>query len=315
MRRIGFLIYPEFSLMALAVASAFETVNLYSAQPEYEISFISETGEPFKTSSGLIIHSEAFTKAAFDTFIIGGATQIKPVSPGVLEYLSNARVQSRRIAAVCTGAFVLAQAGILNGLRATTHWMHARELQTEFPKVKVEEDKIFINDGNVWTSAGMSAGIDLALALIEEDLGQETAQSVAKKLVVYHRRPGGQSQFSSLLELEPKSDRIRLALSYAKDNIQTPLTVEKLADAASLSPRQFSRAFTSETGQTPAKAIENLRTEMARDMIYQSRHPLDVIANLTGFNDPDRMRRAFLRAYGQPPQVFRRNYRDNSSPR
>lgn len=301
--------------MALAVVSAFETVNLYSAQHEYEISFISETGEPFKTASGLIIHSEAFSKVPFDTLIIGGASQIKPASVGMLQFLSNSKVQSRRIAAVCTGAFILAEAGLLNGLRATTHWLHARELQKKFPKVKVDEDKIFINDGNIWTSAGMSAGIDLALALIEDDLGQATARSVAKKLVVYHRRPGGQSQFSSLLELEPKSDRIRLALSYAKDNIQMPLSVEKLANAANLSPRQFSRAFTSETGQTPAKAIENLRIEMAKDLIYQSRHPLDVIANLTGFNDPDRMRRAFLRAYGQPPQVFRRNYRDNYSQR
>lgn len=312
MKRIGFLIYPEFSLMALAVASAFETVNLYSKQPHYEISFVSEAGKAIKTSSGLSILSEPFNGKRFDTFIIGGATAIKPASPAVNDYLKASTNHFRRIAAVCTGTFILAEAGLLHDKRVTTHWLHARELQKKYPSIKVEEDKIFINDGNVWTSAGMSAGIDLALALIEDDLGQEMARAVAKKLVVYHRRAGGQSQFSSLLELEPKSDRIRLALTYAKDNLHKTLGVEDLANAASLSPRQFSRVFTSETGQSPAKAIQNLRVEMARELIESSRHPLDVIANLTGFADPDRMRRAFIRAYGQPPQVMRRNTHLNS---
>ena len=170
----------------------------------------------------------------------------------------------------------------------------------------MEEDRIFIIDGPVWTSAGMTAGIDLALAMIEQDLGADVARAVAKKLVVYHRRAGGQSQFSALLELEPKSDRIQSALAYAKRNLASkPLTVEQLAEAAHLSPRQFSRAFRAETGQSPAKAVENLRVEAARLMMEQSRHPIDVIARQTGFADRDRMRRAFLRAFGQPPQVIR----------
>jgi transcriptional regulator GlxA family with amidase domain len=173
----------------------------------------------------------------------------------------------------------------------------------------VEEDRIFIIDGPVWTSAGMTAGIDLALAMIEQDLGADVARAVARKLVVYHRRAGGQSQFSALLELEPKSDRIQSALTYAKGNLDKPLRVEQLAEAAHLSPRQFSRAFRAETGQSPAKAIENLRVEAARLMMEQSRHPIDIIARQTGFADRDRMRRAFLRAFGQPPQVIRRNVR------
>src|SRR5947208_249439 len=209
----------------------------------------------------------------------------------------------------CRGAFILAEAGLPDGRRATTHWHRARELQAGFPKVKVEEDRIFIIDGPVWTSAGMTAGIDLALAMVEKDLGADVARMVARKQVVYHRRAGGQSQFSALLELEPKSDRIQSALTYAKRNLGTPLTVGQLAKAVHLSPRQFGRAFRAETGQSPAKAVENLRVEAARLMMEQSRHPIDVIARQTGFIDRDRMRRAFLRAFGQPPQVIRRNAR------
>ncbi len=163
--------------------------------------------------------------------------------------------------------------------------------------------------GSAVVSAGMTAGIDLALAMIEKDLSAEVARAVARQLVVYHRRAGGQSQFSALLELEPKSDRIQRALAYAKRNLDTPLTVGQLAEAAHLSPRQFSRAFHAETGQSPAKAVENLRLEAARLMMEQSRHPIEVIARQTGFADRDRMRRAFLRAFGQPPQVIRRNAR------
>ena len=173
----------------------------------------------------------------------------------------------------------------------------------------MEEDRIFIIDGPVWTSAGMTAGIDLALAMVEQDLGVEAARAVAKKLVVYHRRAGGQSQFSALLELEPKSDRIQSALAYAKRNLDSELTVGRLAEAAHLSPRQFSRAFRAETGQSPAKAVENLRVEAARLLMEQSRHPIEVVARQTGFADRDRMRRAFLRAFGQPPQAIRRNAR------
>jgi transcriptional regulator GlxA family with amidase domain len=153
----------------------------------------------------------------------------------------------------------------------------------------------------------MTAGIDLALSMIEDDLGAELAKSVAKKLVLYHRRAGGQSQFSALLELEPKSDRIQTALVYARKNLHKPLSVDQLADAAGLSPRQFSRVFHSETGQSPAKAIENLRVEAARSLMENSTHTIDVVAQQTGFSDRDRMRRAFLRAFGQPPQVIRRH--------
>jgi transcriptional regulator GlxA family with amidase domain len=242
-----------------------------------------------------------------DTVIVGRGTARS--TPGLIEFVRQSVGRYRRVAATCTGAFILAEAGVLDGRRATTHWKRARELQARHPKVKVEEDRIFIIDGPVWTSAGMTAGIDLALAMVEQDLGVDIARAIARHLVVYHRRAGGQSQFSTLLELEPKSDRIQSALAYAKQNLHAPLAVEQLAKAAHLSPRQFSRAFRAETGQSPAKAVENLRLEAARLMMEQSRHPIEVIARQTGFADRDRMRRAFLRAFGQPPQAMRRNGR------
>jgi len=213
------------------------------------------------------------------------------------------------VTSICTGAFILAEAGLLRGRRATTHWFYARELQRRFPEITVEEDRIFIIDGPIWTSAGATAGLDLALAMVEKDLGTEVARSVAKKLVMHHRRAGGQSQHSELLALSPKSDRIQNALSYAEKNLGSSLTVDKLAEAASLSPRQFSRAFLAETGQTPAKAVEKLRLEAARLMIEQSHHPIEVVARETGFVDRRRMRDAFLRTFGQPPQIIRRNAR------
>jgi transcriptional regulator GlxA family with amidase domain len=309
MRDVAFVVYPGYSVMALAVVSAFETANGIADEPLYDLHFVSETGGRVKTSAGMTLDSEAFSDMPFDTLIVGGATIPEPSTPGLVAFMRDAPKRHRRIAAVCAGAFVLAEAGLLDGRHATTHWLHARDLQRQFPKVKMDEDRIFINDGPIWTSAGMSAGIDLGLALIENDLGPALAKSVARKLVVYHRRGGGQSQFSTLLELTPKSDRIQTALAYARENLHKPLTVPELADAAHLSPRQFSRAFHAETGRSPAKAIENLRVEAARNLMEQSRHPIDVVASQTGFSDRDHMRRAFMRAFGQPPQVLRRNAR------
>jgi transcriptional regulator GlxA family with amidase domain len=309
MQRIGFNVLPGFQMMSVASLSVFELANSEMGEPVYDLRLLSETGGPIRSSIGFSLVTEPFNNANFDTLMVGGSAVAGSLTPGVIKFLRRALTRSRRVASTCTGAFVLAEAGLLDGRRATTHWHRARDLQARFPMVKVEEDRIFIVDGPVWTSAGMTAGIDLALAMIEKDLGADVARAVARKLVVYHRRAGGQSQFSALLELEPKSDRIQSALAYAKRNLDKPLTVTQLAKAAHLSPRQFSRAFRAETGQSPAKAVENLRVEAARLMMERSRHPIDVIAQQTGFADRDRMRRAFLRAFGQPPQVMRRNAR------
>jgi transcriptional regulator GlxA family with amidase domain len=304
--RIGFVIFQGANILCTAPISVFEMANQASGKPFYDVRILSDGGGPVRTSVGITIETEAFGEPDFDTLLIGAGTEIEPATPKLLEFIAKGLGVSRRIAAPCTGAFMLAEAGILDGRRVTTHWAFARELQTRFPKVKVDEDRIFIVDGTVWTSAGMTAGIDLALAMVEKDLGTEIARAVAKKMVVYHRRAGGQSQFSMLLELEPKSDRIQSALSYARRNLQTTLSVEQLAEVANLSPRQFSRAFRAETGQSPAKAVENLRVEAARLLMEQGQLPIDIVARETGFADRERMRRAFLRAFGQPPQAIRR---------
>ncbi len=309
MLSIGFIVFPGFQVMTFAAVSVFEFANSSAGQPLYDVHLLSERGGPVPSSLGMAVETEGLPGAGFDTIIVGGDTELAPPSPGLTAYLRGAVGSVRRVASTCTGAFVLAEAGILDGRRATTHWGCARLMQARFPKVRVEEDRIFIVDGSVWTSAGMTAGIDLALAMVEADHGADLARSVARKLVVYHRRAGGQSQFSALLELEPKSDRIQNALAHARGNLRSPLTVDELAEAARLSPRQFSRAFHAETGQSPAKAVEHLRVEAARLMLEQTRHPIDVIADETGFADGERMRRAFIRTLGQPPQAIRRNAR------
>ncbi|WP_144143877.1 GlxA family transcriptional regulator [Paraburkholderia sp. BCC1884] len=306
MRRVGVVVFPGFQILDMVAVSIFELANLEGGQPEYEVEIISEHGGMVRSSAGVEIGTKAFGDPTYDTVVVTGAMQIAPSSSGLLAFLNDALAASRRTTSICTGAFVLAEAGILDGRHATTHWVHARDLQRRYPDARVDEDRIFIVDGSVWTSAGMTACIDLCLALVENDLGAEVSRSIARKLVVYHRRAGGQSQFSAMLDLEPKSDRIQSALSYAKSHLREPLTVEQLADVAHLSPRQFSRAFRDETRQSPAKAIEALRVEAARAMLEAGRHAMETVAVETGFVDTERMRRAFLRAYGQPPQAIKR---------
>ncbi|AHK45306.1 MULTISPECIES: GlxA family transcriptional regulator [Ensifer] len=311
MHKIGYVVFPGFQLLGFAAVTAFEMANIQLGEPAYEITLLSEAGGEIKSSAGFGVITKAFDDTTYDTVMFGAGTTIEPMTPGLIEFARHSLQTARRLAGPCTAAFILAESGLLDGRRATTHWLFARQLRERFPAVKVEEDRIFIVDGSVWTSAGMTASIDLALAMVEKDHGQDVARSVARKLVVYHRRAGGQSQFSALLELDPKSDRIQKSVNYAKANLRSVLSVDELADAAGLSARQFSRAFRSETGQSPAKAVENLRVEAARLLMEQGRHSMDVIAEETGFADSDRMRRAFLRALGQPPQTIRRNARDS----
>ena len=308
MRQIGFILDDGFQVMGMAALSAFELANETLGEQIYGLKVLSENGGTVRASLGIRIETEVIGDFP-DTLMVVGELLPKPVSPGLARYIAEAGEKSRRVAGICTGAFLLAQAGLLDGRSATTHWAHAQALRQRYPRINVDEDRIFINDGNVWTSAGMSSAIDLTLALIEDDHGAELARNIARKLVVYHRRPGGQSQFSALLELEPRSDRVRRALVHARENLRNPLTVEELAEAASLSPRQFSRIFRDETGQSPAKAVERLRLEAAKVMMEDGRHSMDIVARDTGFADRDRMRRAFIRFFGQPPQSLRRSLR------
>jgi transcriptional regulator GlxA family with amidase domain len=306
MHKVGFILYPGFSPMNFAVTSVFEATNWKVGSGAYEVTLLSERGGPIVTSLGYEIQTSSFKRRTFDTLIIAGSIAAPAATPGLLNYLRSAVHRTARIASVCTGALVLAEAGLLDGRRATTHWQFARNMQRRYPKITVEEDRIFTIDGPIWTSAGMSAGLDLALALVEKDLGAEIARAVAKLLVVYHRRAGGQSQFSTLLDLDATSDRVQTALTYAKEHLSSPLSVDTLANAAFLSPRQFSRLFRDETGQSPAKAIERLRVECARLMMEAGRFSAEEIARKNGFGNRERMRRSFVRAFGQSPQAIQR---------
>jgi transcriptional regulator GlxA family with amidase domain len=309
MHKIGFIVYPDFSPMNLGVTSVFETVNWKLGSKVYDVTLLSEKGGPVATTLGCRIETSAFKRRMFQTLIIAGSFVSPAPTPALLDYLRSAVRRTRRIASICTGALVLAEAGLLDGRRATTHWFFARSMQRRYPKVAVEEDRIFVIDGPIWTSAGMSAGVDLALAMVEKDFGNEIARAVAKLLVVYHRRAGGQSQHSTLLDLDATSDRVQTALTYAKTHLNAPLSVNDLAKAAFLSPRQFSRLFRLETGQSPAKAIERMRVESARLMMEAGRFSTEEIARRNGFGNRERMRRSFLRALGQSPQAVQHNLR------
>jgi len=308
MHKVGFIVFPGFSPINFAATSVFETANWQIGKPEYQLTLLSEGGGPIATSLGSQIQTVSFKRRAFDTVIVGGGIEPPSATPGLVKYLQSAIHRSRRIASICTGALVLAEAGLLDGRRATTHWNAAREMKRRYPRIAMEEDRIFIADGPLWTSAGMSAGLDLALAMVENDLGVEIARAVARTLVVYHRRAGGQSQFSTLLDLDAQSDRIQNALTYAKKNLSSPLSVIGLAKAAFLSPRQFSRVFREETGRSPAQAIQQLRVESARLMMETGRFSAEEIARKNGFGNRERMRRSFLRAFGHPPQAIQRTY-------
>jgi transcriptional regulator GlxA family with amidase domain len=307
MHRVGFVTFADFGAMGLAALSTFELANATNGERIYEITLLSETGGPVPCSTGFSVMTEPFGDTVFDTLIVGAPKRLDDPMPNVVAFVRQNIKTARRVAGPCTGAFVLAEAGALNGRRATTHWLFARDLAARYPGLTLDADRIFIVDGPIWTSAGVTASIDLTLAMVEKDLGAEIARAVARKMVIYHRRAGGQSQFSTLLELEPKSDRIQRALDYAGHNLKGLLSVDELAEAAALSPRQFSRAFRAETGQSPAKAIEQLRVEAARVLIEQGRHPIETVTEETGFGNRERMRRAFLRTIGQPPQTIRRN--------
>lgn len=309
MMHIGFLVFPNFNILDLSGPLAAFDVPRREVQPTpYKLTAFSEEGGEVMSSCGVSVNTVALDRARPDTFIVvGGLGAIAASqSESIVALVRRTARHARRIASVCSGAFVLAEAGLLDGRRVTTHWEYANQLQQGYPQVRMELDKIYLQDGNLWTSGGVTAGIDLSLAMIEEDLGPAAAQRVARVLVVYHRRMGGQSQFSEMLRMEPETDRVRRALTYAREHLQEQLSVERLAESAHLGARQFSRLFVRETGETPARAVERLRTEAAHTQVMESTASIETIARHVGFESAERMRRAFIRLYGQPPQAVRR---------
>jgi transcriptional regulator GlxA family with amidase domain len=307
---IGILIFPDFQILdAAGPISVFEIAGRFAGDAAPAIRALATTPGPVRSSSGVEMLARGLgISSGITTLIVAGGEGVRSAAKckKTLEFVTAIAKRGIRIASVCSGAYILAEVGLLDGRRATTHWQHTRHFLASYPKVKLEADQIFVRDGNIWTSAGISAGIDLALAMATEDFGEEVAQKTARQLVLYNRRSGGQSQFSSLLELKAPSGRFSTLLTWAREHLDAPLTVEDLAERAGMSSRHFARAFIAETGTTPSKAIERLRIEVARARVQSSSEAIERVAQVTGFRDPERMRRAFIRAFGQPPQSLRR---------
>ena len=306
---IGVLVFPDFQLLdAAGPISVFEIAGRFAAAPS-SIKVLAVTPGPVRSSSGVEMLAHGLkVSGAISTLLVAGGEGVDAAArcEKTLAFVRAMAKRGARLASVCSGVYVLAETGLLDGRRATTHWQRTRHFLSVYPKVKLEPDRIFVRDGNIWSSAGITAGIDLALAMVVEDYGEEIAQKTARQLVLYHRRSGGQSQFSSLLELKAPSGRFGPLLTWAREHLDAPLTVEDLAEQAGMSSRHFARAFIAETGTTPSKAVERLRIEVARQRVQSTGEAIERVAQLTGFRDPERMRRAFIRAFGQPPQSLRR---------
>jgi transcriptional regulator GlxA family with amidase domain len=286
----------------------------------YRIEVVTRRGGPVCTSSGLPLLTRsiasATAKSRIDTLIIPGG-------PGVHDLLQDARTIDwvirqastvRRITSVCTGAFLLAEAGILAGRRVTTHWRSCGHLQQRYPDVYVDADPIYLRDGQVWTSAGVTAGIDLSLALVQEDLGRKAAMHVARLLVVFLNRPGGQSQFSAPLEAQTAAadgnapNHFALLHAWIAEHLCSDLRVERLAEHASMSPRTFARVYTAKMGLTPARMVEKIRIEAVLRSLEETDMPIKQIAAASGFGNEDRLRRAFSRQMGTTPADYRRRF-------
>lgn len=310
-RKVLIVLFPGFQIIdAAGPIGAFEIACRY-APGAYTIRTVAKDAGLIPSSSGVPMPAETLSgRAKVDTLMVvgGNGTGDAMRDPAFMRQIKQAPARARRVASVCSGAFLLAQAGLLDGKRATTHWRRAAQLAQMFPDVRVEADCIHIKDGAVWTSAGVTAGIDLALAMIAEDLGEDIAARVAREMVVYAKRPGGQAQHSALLELDAAASRFAPLNTWIREHLSEDLSIERLAAQAAMSPRNFARAYAAETGVTPAKAVERLRAETARTALSQG-GAIQEIAQRTGFGDPERMRRAFVRLYGAPPAAMRRTMR------
>ncbi|MEQ1809340.1 MAG: GlxA family transcriptional regulator [Terricaulis sp.] len=309
-RTVLVVLFPGFQIIdAAGPIGAFEVASRFSPDA-YELRTVASAAGLIPSSSGIPMPAEAIGRSSVDTFIVvgGNGTREALQDETLIRAIARAPSRARRVASVCSGAFLLAQAGLLAGKRATTHWRRAAQLAQMFPQVRVEADCIYVKDGAVWTSAGVTAGIDLALAMIAEDLGEDVAADVAREMVVYAKRPGGQAQHSALLDLDSGASRFAQLNAWMREHLGEDLSVERLAAHAAMSPRNFARAYAAETGVTPAKAVERLRAETARTALAQG-GAIQEIARRTGFGDPERMRRAFVRLYGAPPAAMRRTMR------
>jgi transcriptional regulator GlxA family with amidase domain len=317
-RVIDVLTYPAVQLLDVTgpvqvFASANDLVVAAGGVPPYLVRVVAESGNAGTTSAGLTLAAGPLTRGgeALDTLLVAGGegAEAATENPVLIEWVQQRAAQARRVASVCTGAFLLAAAGLLDGRRAATHWKYCTRLAQRFPSVRVEPDPIFLRDGPIWTSAGVTAGIDLALALVEEDLGRSVALAVARYLVVFLKRPGGQAQFSATLALQAAEDKFGALHDWINSHVADDLSLSVLADQAGMSERSFSRHYAEATGQTPARAVERLRVEAARRLLSESRTPVKRIAQRCGFGSEETMRRSFVRLLAVTPQDYRDRFR------
>jgi transcriptional regulator GlxA family with amidase domain len=282
-------------------------------RPGYEVTTACLGGGQVTSSSGLGLVASAdlrqISPIGIDTLVVPGGQGTAEPDGELIRWLREQAPLARRIASVCTGAFLLAAAGLLDGRTATTHWAYADSLARQFPAVNVQSDPIFVRDGNVATSAGVTAGVDLALALVEEDIGHAAALAVARGLVVYLRRPGGQAQFSAhLLTQSAQRELLREVQRWITEHPAADLSVAALAARARLSPRQFARAFAAETGTSPGRFVGRVRLETARRMLEESGRGVTQVARACGYGTPEAMRRAFVQSLGVPPAGYRHRF-------
>jgi len=319
--RVVFVIYPGVTALDLVgphevFTAAAQVARFTGGEPDaYRVEVAAAEPGPLRTTRGLTVvadRSLASIRGAIDTLIVvGGEGAGRAASdPALVGWVARAARRSRRVASVCTGAFVLAAAGVLDGRRATTHWRSCDELARRFPNVTVDPDPIFVRDGNVWTSAGVTAGMDLALALVDDDLGRDVALMTARQLVLFVQRPGGQSQFSAQLGAQAAArDPLRDLQAWIADNPDEDHAVERLAARVAMSPRHFARVFRDEVGCTPAAYVESVRVEVARRLPEQTGLSVVDVACAAGFGTPETLRRAFARRVGASPIEYRDRFR------
>jgi transcriptional regulator GlxA family with amidase domain len=316
-RVIDVLAYPAVQLLDVTgpvqvFASANDLIAGAGGARPYMLRVVAQGSGAVTSSSGVTLAAGPLTKPgeALDTLLVAGGEGVEAAieNPILVEWVRQRAAQARRVASVCTGAFMLAAAGVLDGRRAATHWKYCAKLAQRFPAVRVEPDPIFVCDGSVWTSAGVTAGIDLALALVEEDLGRSMALAVARYLVVFLKRPGGQAQFSAALALQAADDKFGALHDWINKHLASDLSLSVLADQAGMSERSFSRHYAEATGQTPARAIERLRVEAAQRLLSESRLPVKRIAQRCGFGSEETLRRSFHRLIAITPQDYRARF-------
>ena len=324
-KTVGIVGYPGVEIIDVAgpmEVFAFANIGLQqlglSKKPAYAIELLSAKSGSLTASCGLqIVANRPYgdVQEGMDTLLIAGTTNIDCLlcDPELQSWVQVVAPKVRRLASVCTGSFLLAESGLLDGHRATTHWLYCNRLAHDYPEVTVEPDRIFVRDGRISTSGGITSGIDLALSMVEEDWGSELALSIARYLVMFLKRPGGQSQFSAYLTSEAHRPEVKDLQAWIMLHLTEDLRVETLAERICMSPRNFARFFLAETGMTPAKFVEIARIDSARHYLGSTKLSIEAVADKSGFVDTERMRRAFIRQLGVNPQNYRDRFSDSGS--